>query len=59
MGEPSYSVPEGVAHDVIVKECAALVRWGMGDPSGFLGICAPESSTSIPACFDASMDFRR
>jgi len=42
MAAPSYSVPEGVAHEVIDMECAALVRWGKGDPSGFLEICAPE-----------------
>lgn len=42
MAAPSCSVPEGVAHEVIDMECAALVRWGQGDPSGFLEICAPE-----------------
>ncbi|MCK5318348.1 MAG: nuclear transport factor 2 family protein, partial [Anaerolineales bacterium] len=27
---------------IIAIECAALDRWGKGDPSGFLEICAPD-----------------
>jgi hypothetical protein len=27
---------------IISMECAALERWGNGDPSGFLEICAPD-----------------
>ncbi len=27
---------------IIAMECAALDRWGNGDPSGFLEICAPD-----------------
>jgi len=27
---------------IIAMECAALDRWGKGDPSGFLEICAPD-----------------
>jgi hypothetical protein len=30
------------AADVIALERAALDRWGKGDPSGFLEICAPD-----------------
>jgi len=29
-------------HEVVVLERAALERWGKGDPSGFLEICAPD-----------------
>ena len=33
---------EAVATDVINLERTALDRWGQGDPSGFLEICAPD-----------------
>ena len=33
---------EAVAADIINLERAALDRWGKGDPSGFLEICAPD-----------------
>ena len=33
---------EAVATDIINLERAALDRWGRGDPSGFLEICAPD-----------------
>ncbi len=31
-----------VSEAIIAMECAALERWGKGDPSGFLEICAPD-----------------
>jgi hypothetical protein len=34
--------PEQTAHEVVGMERAALERWGRGDPSGFLEICAPD-----------------
>jgi ketosteroid isomerase-like protein len=33
---------EAVATEIINLERAALDRWGTGDPSGFLDICAPD-----------------
>jgi hypothetical protein len=34
--------PASVAEEIIGLERAALDRWGKGDPSGFLEICAPD-----------------
>jgi len=34
--------PEQTDHGVVAMERAALERWGKGDPSGFLEICAPD-----------------
>jgi hypothetical protein len=31
-----------LADTIIAMECAALDRWGKGDPDGFLEICAPD-----------------
>ena len=31
-----------VSSTLIAMECAALERWGKGDPGGFLEICAPD-----------------
>jgi ketosteroid isomerase-like protein len=31
-----------VAEEIVAMERAALDRWGKGDPSGFLEICAPD-----------------
>ena len=31
-----------ITTDIIALESAALERWGNGDPSGFLEICAPD-----------------
>ena len=31
-----------ISEKIISMECAALERWGNGDPSGFLEICAPD-----------------
>jgi len=42
MSIPTFTVPEGATHEIIDIECAALVRWGMGDPGGFLAISAPD-----------------
>ena len=39
---PTFVKPATATHEVIEMECAALVRWGMGDPSGFIDICAPD-----------------
>ena len=38
---------------IIAMECAALDRWGNGDPSGFLEICAPDV-----VYFDPSLEQR-
>jgi hypothetical protein len=38
---------------IIAMECAALDRWGKGDPSGFLEICAPDV-----VYFDPSLERR-
>ena len=42
MPAPIFTRPEGATHAVVEMECAALVRWGMGDPGGFLEICASD-----------------
>ena len=42
MSAPTYTKPDEANHEVIDMECAALVRWGQGDPTGFLEICAPD-----------------
>jgi len=41
MTPPTFSKPQDATHEIIDIECAALVRWGMGDPSAFLDIYAP------------------
>ncbi len=33
---------EAISSTIIAMETAALERWGRGDPSGFLEICAPD-----------------
>ena len=33
---------DDLANSIIALECAALDRWGKGDPSGFLEICATD-----------------
>ena len=50
MSRPTYTKPEGATHEVIEIECAALVRWGMGDPGGFLEIYAPDIVYFDPGC---------
>jgi ketosteroid isomerase-like protein len=42
MTPPTYKKPVEATHEVIEMECAALVRWGMGDPGGYLEIYAPD-----------------
>lgn len=42
MSAPTYTKPADATHEVIEIECAALVRWGMGDPGGFLELYAPD-----------------
>ena len=44
---------ERVAAEIIALERAALARWGAGDPSGFLEICAPDV-----VYFDPFLDLR-
>ncbi|GMR11445.1 MAG: hypothetical protein BMS9Abin28_2277 [Anaerolineae bacterium] len=48
MNQTIYSVDE-LADMIIAMECAALDRWGKGDPSGFLEICAPDVVYFDPA----------
>jgi ketosteroid isomerase-like protein len=33
---------DSLIETIVAMECAALDRWGNGDPSGFLEICAPD-----------------
>ena len=42
MAKTPSAKPGQAAHEVVAMECAALDRWGKGDPSGFLEICAPD-----------------
>lgn len=42
MSPPTYTIPGDATHPVIALECAALVRWGSGDPDGFLEHYAPD-----------------
>ena len=44
---------EEVSKTIIKLECDALERWGKGDPSGFLEICAPDV-----VYFDPSLERR-
>jgi hypothetical protein len=37
-----HSINDDLTDTIIALECAALDRWGKGDPSGFLEICAPD-----------------
>ena len=41
MTTSSNTTNADLADSIIALECAALDRWGKGDPSGFLEICAP------------------
>ncbi|MHC4137398.1 MAG: YybH family protein [Planctomycetota bacterium] len=45
--------PKELAEEIIALERAGLARWGRGDPSGFLEICAPEVTY-----FDPHLDRR-
>jgi hypothetical protein len=42
MTQPKVNGSDDVADKIIAMECAALDRWGKGDPDGFLEICAPD-----------------
>ena len=42
MTHPSNTTNDDLADSIIALECAALDRWGKGDPSGFLEICATD-----------------
>lgn len=42
MNQSTAPVTDELADTIIAIECAALDRWGKGDPSGFLEICAPD-----------------
>jgi ketosteroid isomerase-like protein len=53
MSMPSFTKPVDATHEVIDLECAALVRWGMGDPSAFLALYAPDV-----VYFDPGLDRR-
>lgn len=44
---------EGIAAEIVRLECAALDRWGKGDPSGFLEISAQDV-----VYFDPNLDKR-
>ena len=37
-----------VAEEILAMERAGLSRWGKGDPSGFIEICAPEATYFDP-----------
>jgi hypothetical protein len=42
MNQPQENVNHDASELIIAMEIAALERWGKGDPSGFLEICAPD-----------------
>ena len=42
MTESKTMMTDKVADTIIAMECAALDRWGKGDPDGFLEICASD-----------------
>ncbi len=42
MTQTMYATDDDQADTIIAMERAALDRWGKGDPSGFLEICAPD-----------------
>jgi len=53
MSPMKHSTAEDASATIIGLERAALDRWGKGDPSGFLAICAPDV-----VYFDPSLDRR-
>ncbi len=53
MTQTMYSTDDDQADTIIAMERAALDRWGKGDPSGFLEICAPDA-----VYFDPSLERR-
>ena len=42
MSDSEHANHSEIAEHIIAMECAALDRWGKGDPSGFIEICAPD-----------------
>jgi hypothetical protein len=50
---PTNASQDTIATQIIAMECAALDRWGMGDPSGFLEICAADV-----VYFDPTLEMR-
>lgn len=42
MNQPKENINHHAGDMIIATEIAALERWGKGDPSGFLEICAPD-----------------
>ncbi len=53
MNPQDASTHEMITEAIIALETSALERWGNGDPSGFLEICAPDV-----VYFDPSLDRR-
>ena len=53
MTQKMHSTNDDLTNTIIAMECAALDRWGKGDPSGFLEICAPDV-----VYFDPSLEKR-
>jgi hypothetical protein len=53
MTQAKATANNDLANKIIAMECAALDRWGMGDPDGFLEICAPDI-----VYFDPSLERR-
>ncbi len=53
MTQTMNSTDDDQADTIIAMERAALDRWGKGDPSGFLEICAPDA-----VYFDPSLERR-
>ncbi len=53
MTQTMHSTDDDQADTIIAMERAALDRWGKGDPSGFLEICAPDV-----VYFDPNLELR-
>ncbi len=53
MDQRIMGVSDEISNKIIAMERAALERWGSGDPSGFLEICAPDV-----VYFDPSLERR-
>jgi hypothetical protein len=53
MSQRGKEPDEAISAEIIALECAALDRWGKGDPTGFLEISAPDV-----VYFDPSLERR-
>lgn len=53
MTQKMHSKADDLTDKIIAMECGALDRWGKGDPSGFLEICAADV-----VYFDPSLERR-